>query len=71
MDIRDAELAGSYNEFIIIILQIQHAVQMDMPLPTAASIPRDEQDKCLGKKKEVHGDWLSAYAFSVFEYRVA
>jgi hypothetical protein len=23
------------------------------------------------KKKEVHGDWLSAYAFSVFEYRVA
>jgi hypothetical protein len=51
MDIRDAELAGSYNEFIIIILQIQHAVQMDMPLPTAASIPRNEQDKCLGKKK--------------------
>jgi hypothetical protein len=52
MDIRDAELAESYNEFIIIILQIQHAVQMDMPLPTAASIPRDEQDKCLGKKKK-------------------
>lgn len=52
MDIRDAELAGSYNEFIIIILQIQHAVEMDMTLPTAASIPRDEQDKCLGKKKK-------------------
>ena len=51
MDIRDAELAGNYNEFIIIILQIQHAVEMDMPLQTAASIPRDEQDKCLAKKK--------------------
>jgi len=51
MDIRDAELAGNYNEFIIIILQIQHAVEMDMPLLTAASIPRDEQDKYLAKKK--------------------
>jgi len=71
MDIRDAELAGNYNEFIIIILQIQHAVEMDMPLLTAASIPRDKQDKCLAKKKNaVHGVWLSAYAFSVFEYRV-
>lgn len=73
MDIRDAELAGNYNEFIIIILQIQHAVEMDMPLLTAASIPRDEQDKYLAKKNKnaVHGVWLSAYAFSVFEYRVA
>ncbi|KAL5668762.1 hypothetical protein ACJX0J_020983, partial [Zea mays] len=40
----DAELAGNYNEFVMIILQIQHAVEMDMPLPIEASIPRDEQD---------------------------
>jgi len=60
MDIRDAELAGNYNEFIIIILQIQHAVEMDMPLLTAASIPRDEQDKYLAKKKQKCCAWCLA-----------
>jgi hypothetical protein len=58
MDIRDAELAGNYNEFVMIILQIQHAVEMDMPLPIEASIPRDEQDKCLAKKMCMVSDCL-------------